>query len=368
VTAALLLAACSPAAPAARAPAAPAPAPAGAAPSAPQPAVAPAPAQAAAPPARPAPRAVKLAYASSGTVFAPLWAAQEFGLLEQHGLQSDELILITGGPLLVQSLVAGELDAAYMASAPAIAAIMAGAPLKLYAGVGHGLAYHLFTKDGTGVTGRQDVKGKRVGISRLGAESHIVVRFWARAIGLQDDDLIYVGVGDAGQRIPALEAGAIDVALLDPPFAVKAGKLGYRQVADLTREPVPWQRDGLLMLEQQVQREPAVAQAIVQAVAEGAYLLRADPERARLVLGKYLQEDDEDALRGSYDAFVAGWNERARPEPSGIAAVQSFIDESAPGTAQEPLSRFLDSSILDKLEREGFFTRLEQQYPAARRP
>jgi ABC-type nitrate/sulfonate/bicarbonate transport system substrate-binding protein len=122
------------------------------------------------------------------------------------------------------------------------------------------------------------------------------------------------------------------------------------------------------MLDQHVQRDPALAQAIIQAVAEGAYLLRADPDRARPVLRKYLQEDDEDALQGSYDAFVSGWNERARPETAGVVAVQAFIDESTPGTAQEPLSRFVDTTLLDKLEREGFFTRVEQQYPAPRRP
>jgi hypothetical protein len=48
--------------------------------------------------------------------------------------------------------------------------------------------------------------------------------------------------------------------------------------------------------------------------------------------------------------------------------VQEFVEESLPGTAQEPQSRFVELAVLDKLEREGFFTRLEQQYPAPPRP
>ena len=322
----------------------------------------------AAPTAPPALRPVKLGYASSGTVFAGLWAAKEFGVFEKYGLQPEELVLVSGGPVLVQSLVARELDAAYLAFSPAVAAIMGGAPLKVLAGIGRGFSFQLFTKEGLGINGPEDAKGKRVGISRLGSESHIVVRFWARAHGLQDDDIVYVAVGDAGQRIPALESGAADIVLLDPPFAVKAEKLGYQRLVDLTREPFAWQQDGLAMLEQRGQDEPELSKAIVQAVVEGAYLFRADPARAKQVLRKYMDETDPDVLQGAHEAYLRTWIDRARPDAAGVRAVQEFTDESVPGTAQQPQSRFVDSSVLDTLERESFFNRLDQQYPAPRLP
>jgi len=320
----------------------------------------------AAPAAPPSLRPVKIGYASSATVFAGLWVAKELGVFEQYGLRPDDLVLVSGGPVLVQSLVARELDAAYLAFSPAVAAVMGGAPLKVLAGVGRGFSFQLFTKQGLGIDRPEDAKGKRVGISRLGSESHTVVRFWARAHGLQDNDITYVAVGDAGQRIPALESGAADIALLDPPFAVKAEKLGYLRLADLTREPFAWQQDGVAMLEQRVREEPELSQALVQAVVEGAYLLRADPARASQVLRKYMDEEDPEALQGAYEAYVRTWIDHARPDPAGVAAVQAFIDESVPGTAQQPEIRFVDTSVLDKLEREGFYSRLERQYPAPR--
>jgi NitT/TauT family transport system substrate-binding protein len=313
-------------------------------------------------------RPVKIGHASSATVFAGLWAAKELGIFEKYGLRPDDLVLVSGGPVVVQSLVAGELDAAYLAFSPAVAAIMGGAPLKVLAGIGRGFSFQLFTKPAVGIERPEDTKGKRVGISRLGSESHIVVRFWARAHGLQEDDLTYVAVGDAGQRIPALESGAADIVLLDPPFAVKAENLGYRRLADLTREPFPWQQDGVAMLEQRVHEEPELSQAIVQAVVEGAYVLRADPVQAMRILRKYMDEEDPAALQGAYEAYVRTWIDHARPDPAGVAAVQGFTEQSVPGTAQQPESRFVDTSVLDKLEREGFFSRLEQQYPAPRLP
>ena len=35
--------------------------------------------------------------------------------------------------------------------------------------------------------------------------------------------------------------------------------------------------------------------------------------------------------------------------------------------AREPYARFVDTNLLDELERDGFFTRLERQYPATER-
>src|SRR5204862_4740397 len=138
---------------------------------------------------------VRLAYVSTATIFAGLWAAREYGILEQHGLRADDLLYINGGPAIAQALVAGELDAGYLAFSPAVTAIMGGAPLKVVAGVGSGFTHHLFVREGGGVLQPADMKGKRAGVSRIGSESHTVVRFWARSHGLHDDDITYVSVG-----------------------------------------------------------------------------------------------------------------------------------------------------------------------------
>jgi ABC-type nitrate/sulfonate/bicarbonate transport system substrate-binding protein len=274
-----------------------------------------------------------------------------------------DLLYISGGPAIAQALIAGELEAAYLAFSPAVTAAMGGAQLKVLAGVGNGFTHHLFTKEGTGVVRPQDMKGRPAGVSRIGAESHTVVRFWARANGLQDDDITYVNAGGAGERLAALEAGAVDLVPLDPPVVVKAEKLGYRRLADLTREALPWQQDGLAMMERKVNEDPALARAIVADVVEGAYLVRSDAQRAKEVLARYIKEEDPDALEAAYQGYVRRWNERARPDLAGVQGVQEFIDETMPGTAKEPPSRFLDLTILEQLERESFFERMEQQYP-----
>src|SRR5581483_11650539 len=188
-------------------------------------------------------------------------------------------------------------------------------------------------------------------------------KLWARANGLRDDDITYVNAGTVAERLVALDSGAVDLVPLDPPVVVVAEKRGYVFVADLAREPVPWQREALAVPEETLRSDPALAASIVRAVAEAAYLIRSDRQRFDEVQRKYIKLDDPDALGAAYRASLNGWSPRGRPEPADVRAVQEAVDEEIPGASAMPFSRFIDLSVLDGLEQEGFFNRLEQQYP-----
>jgi ABC-type nitrate/sulfonate/bicarbonate transport system substrate-binding protein len=317
----------------------------------------------AAPTQPPALRDVRTSYPSAASTFAPLWAAYEYGLFEQNGLRAGEPIMISGGPANAQTLTARELEASYTAFSPIVTAIASGAPISVIGGFGRGFVHQLFTKAGTGVASAQDMRGKRAGVSRLGTESHTVIRLWARANGLRDDDITYVNAGTVAERLVALESGAVDLVPIDPPVVVLAEKRGYVFVADLAREPVPWQREALAVPEEMLRNDPAVAAAILRSVSEAAYLIRSDRQRFDEVQRKYIKTDDPDALGAAYRASLNGWSPRGRPEPADVQAVQDAVDEELPGTSAMPFSRFVDLSVLDQLEKEGLFTRLEQQYP-----
>ncbi len=319
-------------------------------------------------PAAPPAREIRVSYPSAAATFAPLWAAHELGLFEQNGIRAEQPQMLDGGPANAQALVAREVSAAYTAFSPMVAAMSSGAPIKAVAGFGRGFVHHLFTKQGTGVTRAQDMKGKRAGVSRIGTESHTVIALWARANGLQDDDITYVNAGTVAERLAGLEGGIVDLVPLDPPVVVIAEKRGYVRVVDLSKEPVPWQRESLIVPEDMLRDDPALAAAILRAVSEAAYLIRAERPHFDTVVSKYIRLDDPDALDAAYAASVRGWNARGRPAEADVRAVQEVVEQTNPGTAREPYSRFVDLSALDLLEREGFFDRLEQRYPLPAAP
>lgn len=304
-----------------------------------------------------------MAYSAAAASFAPLWAGYEYGLFEQHGLRASEPLYVDGGPANIQALVAHELEGSYMAFSPVVSAIMGGAPIKAVVGFGRGFTHQLFAKANGGVAGAADMKGRRAGVSTPGSETNTVVQTWARANGLRDDDITYVNAGTGAERLAMLDAGAVDLVAITPEVAPVAKKQGFVLVADLAQEPLPWQREALVLPEDLIRNDPPLATALLRALAEAAYLLHADRARFDTVVSKYVKLDDPDALAAAYLAFQRGWNPRGRPDPANVRAVQDFVQATIPGAAQEPYTRFVDLSLLNVLEKEGFFDRLERQYP-----
>jgi NitT/TauT family transport system substrate-binding protein len=319
----------------------------------------------AAPAASPAPalRPVRLAYSAAAASFAPLWAAYEYGFFEQNGLRASEPLYVDGGPANIQALVAHELEGSYMAFSPVVSAITSGAPITAVASFGRGFTHQLFAKANSGVTRAADMPGRRAGVSTPGSETNTVVQLWARANGLRDEEITYVNAGTGAERLAMLDAGAVDLAAITPEVAPVAKKQGYVLVADLAQEPVPWQREALVLPEDLVRNDPALATALTRALSEAAYLLHADPQRFDTVVSKYVKLDDPEALAAAFQAARQGWNPHGRPDPANVRAVQDFVQATIPGAAQEPYSRFVDLTSLDALEKEGFFGRLEQRYP-----
>src|SRR6188474_1307273 len=71
---------------------------------------------------------ISLGYSTVGPAGTGLWMAKEIGAFEKYGIAAD-LIFISAGPVVVQALVGGDLQAGLAATNAVTAAVMAGAPL-----------------------------------------------------------------------------------------------------------------------------------------------------------------------------------------------------------------------------------------------
>ena len=79
-------------------------------------------------------RPLHVAWSSISSSQAILWVAQEGGLFKKYGVQV-ELVYIPSGPLIIQSMLAKEIDIAQTAGPPVVAADLAGANLAIVAGI-----------------------------------------------------------------------------------------------------------------------------------------------------------------------------------------------------------------------------------------
>ncbi|HLQ31497.1 MAG TPA: ABC transporter substrate-binding protein, partial [Chloroflexota bacterium] len=219
VIAALLLAACGGAAPA---PASSAPAGSAAAKTS---AAAASPATSAAAGAKPSvsakpsiapapPGTILAAYSELTPINTPLWAAVDTGIFKKNGLTVDARLIESS--LGVGALLSDEVKFAAMGGSEALAATVEGADLVVLLTLSPVYPYKLEVRND--IKTAQDLKGKKLGISRIGSSSDSATRAALRKLGLDaDKDVQLIQVGSLAARMAALTSGALDGAVAALP-------------------------------------------------------------------------------------------------------------------------------------------------------
>ncbi len=175
---------------------------------------------------------MRISYSALSSNSAVMWVAQEHGFYKKHGLDA-ELLFIESGTLTSQALAAGEIGVAHNAGAPAIISNASGSGEMIIMGLVNSLDYSLVAV--STVKSMEDLKGKRIGVSRIGSSSHAAV-----AIALDHfrmdarrDGITIMQSGTTTSRISALKAGSLDATVVDPAFVPTLKVEGLRELSYL---------------------------------------------------------------------------------------------------------------------------------------
>src|SRR5438093_12493607 len=149
------------------------------------------------------------------------YLAQDRGFYKKNGLDVD-LLFIPSTTTSVSSLVAGDVQVANASGGGVASAVVARADLVLVACYLNSLPYELVV--GESVKSAEDLKGKTVGISRLGSASDVAARALIRGLGMEPEkQVLILQVGGPAERAAAFRAGRI-VGFPSPPGMVHLAK------------------------------------------------------------------------------------------------------------------------------------------------
>ena len=160
---------------------------------------------------------------------APIFLGQGAGIFKKQGLQL-EMIFIAGGSLSVQALLGKSLEVLLGGGPPVLNAHLQGGKLKIIAGVTNMLPYAFIVTPG--IRTAEQVKGKKIGISRFGSNTEYVVRLALNNFGISANDVQILQVGGSQARLVAMKSGAIDATVLSPEEALVGQKMGYGVLLD----------------------------------------------------------------------------------------------------------------------------------------
>jgi NitT/TauT family transport system substrate-binding protein len=295
---------------------------------------------------------VRVAYSSPSATQGILWVADVGGLFKKNRL--DVQVIYTR--LAIESLVAGELDFGQMTGALMAPARLQGTDPVMLAGVEGILTDRLLARPN--IKSIEELRGKRIGIFRFGAASHVRVLNVLPRYGLTDRDVTLLQIGDTPARLIALLAGSIDATLASPPDHLEAVRGGMKILLNLADLNVPYQGAGLVTTQRVLAKKPDVARRFLRAYVEAIHMLKTNPEVSKRAYAKYRKAKDEKEVEPAYEALREVVKAKPYPSVEGFKTILRDLSERVPAAKTANPQDFVDVSLLEELDRSGFIDAL----------
>jgi NitT/TauT family transport system substrate-binding protein len=285
---------------------------------------------------------VRVAYSALSAGIGTLWLTQEQGFFRKHGLDA-KLVYMRSGTTAVQALLAGEIEYGHLSPAPMMAAWAQGADFVWLGTTTHQMVFTLITD--AGITKAFDLKGKRIGITRIGSASDLALRAALEHFSLAQKDVTMISMGGIPEILAGMRAGAVNGGLLSPPTSTAARDMGYRpllHIPDLGKE---FTFSGIAAKRSFVQAQPDITRALMAALTDGAKVYKEDSRAALRVLKKYLRGEDR-ILEAGYKEYDAAISSPPYPGIKALEAVRDSLLDSTPQLKQVDLRKFIDDRFV----------------------
>jgi NitT/TauT family transport system substrate-binding protein len=300
---------------------------------------------------------IKVAYPTTVGSMAVVWVAKEAKLFDKQGLDV-ELIYVAGSSRVVQAMLAKDIPISEIAIPAVIQADLAGADLVMLAGPNHKPGQKIMVKPE--IKRREDLRGKKIGITRFGTSDDFLLRYVLGQWNLQPDrDVALIQMGGSPEILAGLAANAIDGGMLSSPLHLQALKFGYNLLADLSAIGVDYQGAGVVTTRSYMREAPDAVRRYLRAYVEALHRFKTDKNFAMKVIGKYSRIADQEALEETYQHYAVKVMPRV-PYPT-IKGIQLVLDEiglRTPKAKSLAPENFIDVSYLKELDQSGFIKKL----------
>jgi NitT/TauT family transport system substrate-binding protein len=185
----------------------------------------------------------------------------------------------------MQAMVAGELDVAYVGSAPPISAIAAGLPAKIVAAVNIN-GSDLVLRPDVVYNGPASLAGLSIGTFAPGSIQDTVMKQWLMENGV-DVSKVDIKAMDPGPAISALSAEAVDGVFLPhpAPSIIELKGKGVRVMASGEM----WPNHAcccLVVTDQLIQEQPELVEQIIKTHIKATDYINAHPDEAALIYAR----------------------------------------------------------------------------------
>jgi NitT/TauT family transport system substrate-binding protein len=303
---------------------------------------------------------ISMGYPSLAFTQSHIWVAREQGLFKRYGLDVDPVFL-RGGQVATQALAAGEPPIVNVGTV--IQANLTGYNLVLIASMENKFYQLVFVRPG--ITSLEQLKGKKLGISGFGSITHYAAQILLKHLNLEvNKDVTLVPGGPDAERLGAMSAGTVDASFFNLSTAPVARKMGFVDLLQIADLGVEVQGNGLATSRNYLKSSRDTVKNAMKGYLEGIHFIYANKAESQKVFAKYMRTNNPEVLESSYQNYVKTIPRKPSFTPKGIQFMLDMLAPQMPQAKTAKPEQFYDASLMNELEREGFFTDLAKRYPA----
>lgn len=282
------------------------------------------------------------------TVSYPVLIAAEKGFFEKYGLKG-EIIRINSEPTTYQALISGDIDATSGAPTGLVQSNLQGVPVVSLGSWDNYVSYTVMSKDK--IDDLSQLRGKKVGINRLGGKSSLILRVMLEDAGLNTSkDVTLLQLGGSQERLAALMRGGIDAAPVDFAFEPKMKQMGFHLVPG---KKTPFMNGPITVTAASLKGNRGKWVRFVRAYVEATHYMTVNKDGAQEVLKKIIGSNEKETLDHAWTEMKnRAAVDLVAPEAAieNLVKMMTYIDKRAATIDRKLLT---DYSILKELQQSG---------------
>ena len=290
---------------------------------------------------------IRLGIQSTNIGFLPFHVAYHKGFYREQGIDLETIFMSTQA--VNAAFVRGDID--YSAAVNGIIqTVVRGAPAKILAcAVDRPLQSFISKKE---IRSARELKGKKIGGSTPGGTASLMADLALKHFGLEPGrDVVVVPL--RGNRVAALETGAVDAALLGVPENIIAVDKGYNELLFLG-DIVNFPQNGFGASVKKIQNSPEEVYGMVRATLRGLLFSLDDRNRDEVIniILKQWQLTDKRLAAEMLRQLNRGVTRDMSAKSEGMQLMIDLVREDSKVSQPFTVAQVVDYSFLEKARRD----------------
>ncbi|MCA1218944.1 ABC transporter substrate-binding protein [Streptomyces sp. 8L] len=300
---------------------------------------------------QPASMKMTIGYTAIGAAYSDLYICEDKGIFKKNGLDV-KITLLNSSSQLVAALVSNSVQIGVGATTATAAGAMnlKGVDLRYIALPINRYYMEMWGKKS--LRPGDGLKGHKIGLSSPGSLGDAAIDALVKKNGWSQKDIQKIYLKSTPAEVSALENGAVDAIVTQPPTGTKTREKGFKKIMDFT--DLPTAANAYTVKTDYLSANGKAVAAFTKSEAECLALLHNDRDAAVASIMKHSGVDNKALAEYSYDFFDRLWAKNPRVDPRLVHDAFAATVAKGVGTMPKNTDEFVDNSYVDKLNASGF--------------